>query len=100
MYDFARMNVLDAWYARLDESDYLAMLPHSRQVAHRKWISKATARSSSELVFPKLADLASGTPRIRDTQPTISHLPAESRTDYSAMCLDVLAQYRSTLAED
>ncbi len=100
MHDFARMNVLDAWYARLDEADYLAMLPHSRQVAHRKRISKATARSSSELVFPKLVDLASTTPRIRDTRPTIFHLPAESRTDYPAMCLEVLAQYRSTLAED
>ena len=70
MRDFAAMDVLDIWYARLDDSDFLAMLPEERKAVLRKRIAKATAASSSELVFPKLVEQAGGQPRIRDTPPT------------------------------
>ena len=52
---------------------YLAMLPKSQKAVLSKRIAKATVRSSSELVFPKLADTVGGQPRIRDTPPT--HVP-------------------------
>jgi len=55
MRDFAAMDVLDVWYARLDDSEFLAMVPQDRRAMLRKRIAKATAASSSELVFPKLA---------------------------------------------
>jgi hypothetical protein len=51
MRDFAAMDVLDIWYARLDDNDFLAMLPESQKAVLRKRIAKATAASSSELVF-------------------------------------------------
>jgi len=53
MRDFAAMDVLDVWYARLDDSDALAMLPQDRRALLSKRIAKATARGSSELVYPK-----------------------------------------------
>jgi hypothetical protein len=56
MRDFATMDVLDVWYARLDDSDFLAMLPQDRKAVLSKRIAKATAASSSELVFPKLVE--------------------------------------------
>jgi hypothetical protein len=71
--DFAAMDVLDVWYARLEDSDVLAMLPQPYKVGLEKRIAKATAASSSELVYPKLVEQASGEPRIRDTPPTIFH---------------------------
>ena len=52
MRDFAAMDVLDVWYARLDDSEFPAMVPQDRRAMLRKRIAKATAASSSELVFP------------------------------------------------
>jgi hypothetical protein len=60
MRDFAAMDVLDIWYARLDDSDVLAMLPEERKAVLLKRIAKATATGSLELVFPKLAEQAGG----------------------------------------
>jgi hypothetical protein len=43
------------------------MLPQRYKIGLQKRLAKATAASSSELVFPKLAEHAGGEPRIRDT---------------------------------
>src|SRR5271168_5228749 len=78
MRDFAVMDVLDVWYARLDDSDVLAMLPQDRKALLSKRIAKATARGSSELSFPKLVEQAGGQARIHDTPPTIFHAEAST----------------------
>jgi uncharacterized protein (DUF2252 family) len=100
MREFSKMDVLETWYARLDEAHYLEMLPQSQKAVLRKGIAKATARSSSELVFPKLVEQDGGQSRIRDTPPTIFHAEGSQATDYMATCQDVLSKYRNTLAED
>jgi hypothetical protein len=86
MRDFAAMDVLDVWYARLDDSDFLAMLPEKRRAMAKKRIAKATAASSSELVFPKLVEQAGGQPHIRDTPPTIFHAEASRAAGDMEMC--------------
>src|SRR5215472_11452002 len=73
MRDFAAMDVLDVWYARIDDSGVMAMLPQKYKAQLQKRIAKATAAGSHELVFPKLAGHACGRPRIRDMPPTIFH---------------------------
>jgi uncharacterized protein (DUF2252 family) len=100
MRDFSAMDVLDIWYARLDDSDFLAMLPADRKAVARKRIAKATAASSSELVFPKLVEQAGGQPHIRDTPPTIFHAEASRAAGDMEMCRETLAKYRETLADD
>jgi uncharacterized protein (DUF2252 family) len=100
MKTFSEMDVLETWYARLDEADYLAMLPRSQKAVLSKRIAKATARMSSELVFPKLVESDGEQSRIRDTPPTIFHAEGSQSTDYMAMCRDILAKYRNTLTED
>ena len=60
MRDFTSMDVLDVWYARLGESDFLAMLQKYFKAGLSKQIAKATAASSSELVFPKLVEGSGG----------------------------------------
>jgi hypothetical protein len=100
MRDFAAMDVLDIWYARLDDSDFLAMLPKDRKAVARKRIAKATAASSSELVFPKLVEQAGGQPHIRDTPPTIFHAEASRAAGDMEMCRETLAKYRETLGDD
>ena len=72
MRDFAAMDVLDVWYARLDDSDVLAMLPQDRKALLSKRIAKATARGSSELVYPKLVEGSGAQTRIHDTPPIFS----------------------------
>jgi uncharacterized protein (DUF2252 family) len=100
MRDFAAMDVLDIWYARLDDSDFLAMLPQSQRAIASKRIAKATAASSSELVFPKLAETAGGQHHIRDTPPTLFHAEASRAADYMDLMREALGRYRETLPED
>ena len=66
MDNFAGMDVLDTWYARLDEADFLAMLPKYQKAVLSKRIAKATSRSSAELVFPKLVEVEGKQSRIRE----------------------------------
>jgi hypothetical protein len=99
MRDFAAMDVLDVWYARLDDSDVMAMLPQKYKAQLQKRIAKATAAGSHELVFPKLAGHAFGRPRIRDMPPTIFH-PDPSRPGNLDIIQASVPQYRETLAPD
>jgi hypothetical protein len=100
MRSFSEMDVLETWYARLEETDYLAMLPRSQKAVLSKRIAKATARSSAELVFPKLVESDGVQSRIHDAPPTIFHAEGSQGADYMRMCQDILAKYRNTLAED
>jgi hypothetical protein len=61
---------------------------------------KATAASSSELVFPKLVEQAGGQPHIRDTPPTIFHVEASRAAGDMDLLRETLAKYRETLADD
>ena len=100
MRDFANMDVLDIWYARIDEQDALALLPPDRRELAARRIAKATLHSSSELVFPKLAELKGEQPRIRDNPPLIFHPDESKRAGYLDEARAVLAAYRETLPED
>jgi len=99
MRDFAAMDVLDVWYARIDDSDVMAMLPQKYKAQLQKRITKATAAGSHELVFPKLAGHAYGRPRIRDMPPTIFH-PDQSDPGNLDIIQASIPQYRETLAPD
>lgn len=98
---YSETDVLDIWYAWIDDSMIEQMLPQDRRDAFRKRIAKATRQSSSELVFPKLVD-GSGTERarIRDMPPTIFHIHDTSTTEHLRHFEGPLAAYRETLAED
>ena len=100
MRNFSDMDVLETWYARLGEADYLAMLPKSQKAVLSKRIAKATASSSAELVYPKLVEHDGGQPRIRDTPPTIFHAEGSRDAGYMDTVRDVLVKYRETLTED
>jgi uncharacterized protein (DUF2252 family) len=100
MREFSNQDVLETWYARLDEKTFLAMMPESQKAVATKRIAKATAHSSAELVYPKLVEEDGGQPRIRESPPTIFHAEASHGTGYMDVCREVLAKYRETLADD
>ena len=83
MREFAGMDVLETWYARLDEAAYLAMLPKSQKAVLSKRIAKATAQSSSELVFPKLADAVGGS---RASMTPLPHCSTRRRRVAPTIC--------------
>ena len=41
MRDFAGMDVLETWYARIEDTDFVALLPQDREATLRKRIAKA-----------------------------------------------------------
>jgi hypothetical protein len=100
MRDFTAMDVLDIWYARLDDSDFLAMLPKDRSAVARKRIAKAESHNSSELVFPKLVETSGEEPRIRDVPPTIFHPDKATAAGNLAVIRETLPKYRETLSDD
>ncbi len=100
MKDFAEMDVLEVWYSRLDEADFLAMLPADWQAVVKKRVAKATAHGSHELIFPKLVEVDGGEPRIHDDPPTLFH-PDEMIANAAKEAMEAFfGGYRETLAED
>lgn len=97
---FSETDVLDIWYARVDDKMVAQMLPAARRNAFEKRIEDATRRSSSELVFPKLVNVEGGSLRIHDTPPTIFHIGEVESGDHIRRMQQPLAGYRETLAED
>lgn len=100
MRDFTGMDVLETWYARLDEADFLAMLPTDHRAILQKRIRKATSHSSSELVFPKLVETTGREPRIRDNPPAIFHPDMATGAGNMDLLRQVLPKYRQTLSDD
>jgi uncharacterized protein (DUF2252 family) len=100
MRDFSRQDVLETWYARLEEKEFLAMLPLSQRAVVEKRIAKATAQASAELVYPKLVEEVEGQQRIREQPPTLFHAEDSETAGYMDLMRDVLAKYRQTLSED
>ena len=100
MRTFTDMDVLDIWYARIDDSDFLALLPKDLKAVASRRIAKAMSRSSSELVFPKLVEVVGETPRIHDAPPTIFHQEESNSAGYMDILKHGLTKYRETLPED
>ncbi len=100
MRGFASMDVLEIWYSHIDDSEFLAMLPESRKSFVKKRIAKATAATSSEMVYPKLVKEDGGQPRIRDDPPILFHPQASLAANTLELMNKGFARYRETLAED
>lgn len=98
MAKFSQMRALDVWYASLDAEKYISGL---KNVETRKRITKrlakARARNVVEQDFPKLADVADDTAKIRDNPPLIYHW--DGLRDMNAI-QQAFARYRETLVPE
>ena len=98
--EFATMDPLSIWYARITEADFLAAIPKSRQANIRARTEQAIKRSGSDVEFPRLTEMVGGRLGIRDSPPLIFH-PEITRTEaFQANLSHLLAEYRATLADD
>ncbi|WP_137126307.1 DUF2252 domain-containing protein [Roseomonas sp. HF4] len=98
--DYAEMDPLEVWYARLTAEDVMDMVPPEVQARIKSRLEKAAAGSGSELDFPKLAGVVGGRAAIRDTPPLIFHPEASRAKDFGETLDGIFAAYRETLSED
>ena len=95
------MSPLEVWYARIDDQDFLGLVPNARVKARlRKRIAKAQEQPGSELAYPKLAGMVGGRIRIRDNPPLIFHPEDAQANDFHELLEESLAVYRESLTED
>ncbi len=100
MAEFASMDPLSIWYARITEADFLTALPKSRQADIRARTEQAIERSGSDVEFPRLTEMVGGRLGIRDSPPLIFHPEVTRRDDSEQIILQVLRDYRETLSDD
>ena len=100
MRDFARMQPLEVWYARITAEDVAAAVSPDTAARVRARVDKAMSGSSSEFDFPRLAGVVGGRTTIRDAPPLIFHPDAARAPDFEAMVDQVFESYRATLTDD
>jgi uncharacterized protein (DUF2252 family) len=108
MRDFAGMNNLGVWYARVDVEEARAELNSQMKTRQRKALdagmAKARSRDSMQAVA-KLTRVVDGQPRIISDPPLLvpidELLPKEAdRASLRAQLTDLIAKYRRTLETD
>jgi uncharacterized protein (DUF2252 family) len=101
MSEYAQMNPLEVWYARIGEEDFLSLMSKVGVGSRaRKRIAKAKAQSGSELDYPKLAGMVGGHIRIQENPPLIFHPEETKARDFLPRIENALAEYRNSLADD
>jgi uncharacterized protein (DUF2252 family) len=99
MADFAGMKVLDLWYFAVEAEMLIASVKDAgiRRGAIKN-LAKAREKSTSEGLFPKLADDSAGSPIIKDQLPAIFHWEGHTAGEIHPEVRDGFARYRESLA--
>jgi len=99
----AEMSPLEAWYTRMGWKDVMHAIDDrdakKRMKKRIKKIDKQKDRSS-ELVYPKLAEMVGGEVQIKDQPPLIFHPDFVHEPNFKPVIDKALADYRSTLSDD
>ncbi len=99
MAEFAEMKVLDLWYSAVEIEGLISTIKDAavrRRVIKR--LANARESSTSEGLFPKLADTSSGSPVIKDTPPSIFHWKGHVAGDVHPDVHFAFKGYRESLA--
>jgi uncharacterized protein (DUF2252 family) len=95
MREYARMHVLDTWYARIPVDALVARTPDARaRRRERAWIDAARAQTSGHLL-PRVTEVVRGLRRIVEHRPFVYHAPNIAR--HAAEVTRVFAAYRASL---
>ena len=101
--EVAEMSPLEAWYTHIGIEDVLdAIDDPAAKKRVRKRLEKAEEQKdeSSELVYPKLAEMVGGEVHIKDLPPLIFHPAFQHEQNFKAVVDKALADYRDTLSDD
>lgn len=100
MADYSSKRALDVWYDRITIKQMLAEIPNEKdRTRAAKRIQKARESSTSEAIFPKLAEYDGSTPRIKDNPPLIFHPSKELAPGLNTQYNEAFAMYRESLPE-
>ena len=91
---------LQVWYTNISAQDIIGIVPKALQKSLKKRIDRASARSGSELDFPRLTGVVGGQVRITDQPPLIFHPEPKRGPEFQATLEQVILAYRETLADD
>ena len=101
--EVAEMSPLEAWYTHIGVQDVLDSIddPAAKKRV-RKRLEKAAEQKdeSSEMVYPKLAEMVGGEVHIKDQLPLIFHPDFQHEPGFKAVVDKALADYRETLSDD
>ena len=99
--EVAEMSPLEAWYSRIGLEDFLGLIddPAVRKRVRRR-VEKAREDRTSELDYPKLAEMVGGQILIKDQPPLIFHMDGQREEAFKSFLHSALAEYRQTLADD
>ena len=97
--EYAAMDPLSAWYARITAEDFLAGTPAALREDVRNRIQAAT-RDGGDPDFPRLSHVVAGRLGIRDTPPLIFHPEVARLPDFQTRLAEILETYRETLSDD
>ena len=100
IHEFSKLDPLAVWYAKIAADDFLGLLSRNTRTRVAKRIAKATAKGSSEVDYPKLAELVHGEIRIHDRPPLIFHPEVGRTPDFASAVEKILNDYRDTLPHD
>ena len=101
--EVAEMSPLEAWYTHIGVEDLLnAIDDKAAKKRLRKRLEKAQEQKdkSSELVYPKLAEMVGGEVHIKDQPPLIFHPDFVHEPNFKPVVYQALADYRATLSDD
>jgi uncharacterized protein (DUF2252 family) len=97
--EYATMDPLSVWYARITVDDFLAGVPKALKTNIRSRVDQAMKRGS-DAEFPRLAEVVAGRLSIRDAPPLIFHPEISHTTAFQAELGQLFHRYRDTLADD
>jgi uncharacterized protein (DUF2252 family) len=101
MADYAAMRALEVWYDRIDLERFIASrarIEGESETDIRRQV-EAKAKSTPEILFPKLVEHAGDRPRIKDDPPLIFHPSKEDAPGQESAFAGALARYRASLPE-
>ena len=96
MWEYGEMFHIDVWYARIDPERIRRFSRRSDRAYVEKELEKAR-RSSSQAVFPRLAQEVDGRYRIKDDPPAIEHLDDE---ELARQLGALVERYNASLQEE
>ena len=99
MAEFSKMKALDLWYFALGAEMLISSIqdPALRRRALAR-VTKESARSVAEDIFPKLAEASGGSHFIKDQLPTIFHWKGHTPGEIASAVRETFDRYRETLA--
>ena len=102
MLEFARMNVLDVWYAHMDAEAVFAEMKDREWIEQTKGRIKKAQRESAEHILPAMTTMKGGRLVIKDQPPLIFHIGERDFADkkQEQAALEGFRTYRKSLPED